>query len=67
MAEVLGHISQIIGPVVDVHFEHSEKEQNANLPSIHDALKIQRPGSNTSEKTRGAPSPWIVRTACNAA
>ena len=47
MAEVLGHISQIIGPVVDVHFEHSEKEQNANLPSIHDALKIQRPGGKT--------------------
>lgn len=45
MAEVLGHISQIIGPVVDVHFEHSEKEQNANLPSIHDALKIQRPAA----------------------
>ena len=47
MAEVLGHISQIIGPVVDVHFEHSEKEQNANLTSIHDALKIQRPGGKT--------------------
>lgn len=47
MAEVLGHISQIIGPVVDVHFEHSEKEQNANLPSIQDALKIQRPGGKT--------------------
>ena len=47
MAEVLEHISQIIGPVVDVHFEHSEKEQNANLPSIHDALKIQRPGGKT--------------------
>ncbi len=42
MAEVIGHISQIIGPVVDVHFEHDENQENTNLPSIHDALKIKR-------------------------
>ena len=73
MAEVLGHISQIIGPVVDVHFGHSEKEQNANLPSIHDALKIQRPGGKTltvevqQHIGEDTVPPWIVRTACNAA
>ena len=43
MAKVIGHISQIIGPVVDVHFEHGEDVNSANLPSIHDALLIQRP------------------------
>lgn len=47
MAEVIGHISQIIGPVVDVHFEHGESEQNANLPGIHDALKIPRANGRT--------------------
>jgi F-type H+-transporting ATPase subunit beta len=30
-----GFISQIIGPVVDVSFEH-----NQALPNIHDALKV---------------------------
>ena len=43
MTKVIGHISQIIGPVVDVHFEHGENVNSANLPSIHDALLIQRP------------------------
>ena len=47
MAEVIGHISQIIGPVVDVHFEHGEQVRNANLPSIHDALKIRRQNGKT--------------------
>ncbi|MCQ2141053.1 MAG: F0F1 ATP synthase subunit beta [Bacteroidales bacterium] len=41
MANITGHISQVIGPVVDVHFELSEKEEAA-LPSIHDALKVCR-------------------------
>ena len=43
MAQVVGHISQIIGPVVDVHFETKDNEKRLNLPSIHDALKICRP------------------------
>lgn len=47
MAEAIGHISQIIGPVVDVHFEHSENKNESNLPSIHDALKIHRPNGKT--------------------
>ena len=34
MSEIKGHITQIIGPVVDVYFENGE----ANLPKIHDAL-----------------------------
>ena len=37
----VGYISQIIGPVVDVHFE-SEKQEQPTLPPIHDALSITR-------------------------
>ncbi|MCI6876829.1 MAG: F0F1 ATP synthase subunit beta [Parabacteroides sp.] len=38
----VGYISQIIGPVVDIHFE-SEKQGQPTLPPIHDALSITRP------------------------
>ena len=43
---IKGHISQIIGPVVDVHFETAEgqKAEEHELPSIHDALAVTRPG-----------------------
>ena len=37
----VGYISQIIGPVVDIHFE-SEKQEQPTLPPIHDALSITR-------------------------
>ncbi len=43
MAEVRGYISQIIGPVVDVHFDLDKAEDVKSLPSIQDALKIARP------------------------
>ena len=46
MAQTIGHISQVIGPVVDVHFELSHDEEN-KLPSIHDALKIKRHDGRT--------------------
>ena len=39
MSEIKGHITQIIGPVVDVYFEGGE----ADLPKIHDALEVVRP------------------------
>jgi F-type H+-transporting ATPase subunit beta len=41
MSELIGHISQIIGPVVDVFFDLSEKDE-IKLPAIHDALSIDR-------------------------
>ena len=41
MSQIVGHISQVIGPVVDVYFEGTETE--LMLPSIHDALEIKRP------------------------
>lgn len=39
MQDLIGRISQIVGPVVDVSFDLSEGQ---TLPSIHDALKIKR-------------------------
>lgn len=45
MSELTGHISQIIGPVVDVFFQLTGKEE-IKLPSIHDALSIKRPDGN---------------------
>ena len=42
MPNVVGHISQIIGPVVDVHFDLSQAEEKNDLPKIHDALTIKR-------------------------
>lgn len=42
MAKRTGYISQVIGPVVDVHYE-KEDEQPLVLPRIHDALEITRP------------------------
>ena len=41
MSALTGHISQIIGPVVDVHFATSDESKS--LPSIHEALKVKRP------------------------
>lgn len=41
MKELNGHISQIIGPVVDVYFDLGE-DKDASIPSINDALSIQR-------------------------
>jgi len=41
MSELVGHISQIIGPVVDVYFDLKGNEEK-KLPAIHDALVIDR-------------------------
>ena len=40
MSQIIGHISQVIGPVVDVYFEGTDAE--LVLPSIHDALEIKK-------------------------
>lgn len=45
MSQIIGHISQVIGPVVDVYFEGFEAE--LVLPSIHDALEIKRSNGKT--------------------
>lgn len=41
MSQNIGHISQIIGPVVDVYFETSDPA--FSLPSINEALEVKRP------------------------
>ena len=41
MSQIIGHISQVIGPVVDVYFDGTDAE--LVLPSIHEALEIKRP------------------------
>ncbi len=41
MADSIGRISQIIGPVVDVFFDFGANS-SAKLPAIHDALHIDR-------------------------
>ena len=45
MSQIVGHISQVIGPVVDVFFE--SKGEKIQLPSIHDALEIKRSNGKT--------------------
>lgn len=42
MSGIKGHISQIIGPVVDVHFDLAEGSKD--LPGISEALKVECPG-----------------------
>lgn len=46
MPQQIGHISQIIGPVVDVHFE-IEKQDKRTLPAIQEALKVVRPNGQS--------------------
>ena len=39
---LVGHISQIVGPVVDVHFNIRANTAQGELPRIHNALVIKR-------------------------
>ncbi|NDV95926.1 F0F1 ATP synthase subunit beta [Dysgonomonas sp. 521] len=41
MSQLVGHISQVIGPVVDIFFDTPNPVQN--LPKINDALEVKRP------------------------
>ena len=43
MEQARGIVSQIIGPVVDVHFTFDDKS-SAALPGIHEALTVLSPG-----------------------
>ena len=43
MANGTGYITQVVGPVVDVHFDQGDLE----LPRIHEALKIKRENGRT--------------------
>ena len=46
MSSLVGHISQIIGPVVDVHFDLAS-DSEGQLPAIYEALTITRPDGKT--------------------
>ena len=46
MSQINGHISQIIGPVIDVFFDTKGLDAEKVLPKIHEALSIQRPNGN---------------------
>ena len=42
MSKIVGHISQVIGPVVDVRFKFDGVDAEHALPKIHDAMTIKR-------------------------
>ena len=46
MSQINGHISQIIGPVIDVFFDTKGLDAEKVLPKIHEALSIERPGGS---------------------
>lgn len=47
-SQIIGHISQIIGPVVDVRFNTAGLKAQDVLPRIHDALEVVRPGFDSN-------------------
>ncbi|MBR6589707.1 MAG: F0F1 ATP synthase subunit beta, partial [Bacteroidaceae bacterium] len=47
MSALKGHISQVIGPVVDVAFDKSLTDEPLHLPRIHEALKVVRKDGRT--------------------
>jgi len=42
MSHINGHISQIIGPVIDVYFDTNGEDPEKVLPKIYDALVVKR-------------------------
>ena len=46
MSQIIGHISQIIGPVIDVYFDTKGEDAEKVLPKIYEALRIQRPNGS---------------------
>ena len=46
MSQITGHISQIIGPVIDVYFDTKGLDAEKVLTKIHEALTIKRPNGN---------------------
>ena len=76
MPALKGRISQIIGPVVDVHFDLKGLQQEKSLPAIHDALKVIRPNGreliievqqHIGEDAASRPSASAPRSSCRSA
>jgi len=66
MSKIVGHISQVIGPVVDVHFKLEGKDAEHALPKIHDAMTIVRHDGRTLVKILFVPWQWTARMDCSA-
>ncbi|MDE5947566.1 MAG: F0F1 ATP synthase subunit beta, partial [Prevotella sp.] len=47
MSQIIGHISQIIGPVIDVYFDTEGQDAEKVLLKIHEALRITRNDGRT--------------------
>ena len=45
MSQIIGRISQIIGPVIDVYFDTKGEDPEKILPRTHDALRVKRPNT----------------------
>ena len=43
MSQIIGHISQVIGPVIDVYFDTKGEDAEKVLPKIYEALRVKRP------------------------
>ena len=43
MSQINGHISQIIGPVIDVFFDTQGQDPEKVLPKIYEAMTVKRP------------------------
>ena len=43
MSKTVGKVVQVVGPVVDVHFNLTAGSAETELPRIHDALVVRRP------------------------
>ena len=54
MSQITGHISQIIGAVIDVYFDTEGQDAEKVLPKIHDALKIDRGDARTDSRSAAA-------------
>ncbi len=46
MSQIVGRVSQIIGPVIDVFFDTKGQDAEKVLPKIHEALKVERPNGS---------------------
>ena len=42
MSQIIGHISQVIGPVIDVYFDTKGQDAEKVLPKIYEALYVKR-------------------------
>ena len=65
MSQLNGHISQIIGPVIDVYFNTEGLDAEKVLPKIYEALMVKRPdGSDLVIEVQQHIGEEIGRASC---